>query len=406
MERAVEVHALTKCFQVYARTRDVLLEFLTRQKRHTEFRALDDVTFDIPRGEVVGVIGRNGAGKSTLLKLIAGTLEPTSGTCRVNGRLSAILELGTGFHADYTGRENAYLGAICLGATRKEARARLDSIIDFAELGEFADRPFRTYSSGMQARLTFATAVATIPEVLIVDEALSVGDARFQVRCFDRIRQMRDEGCTILFVSHSMEQVSSLCDRVLLLEKGQLFEYGSVPTVTRQYQRLLDATTDAAGAVAKISDEAARADGTGDWKVEPAQIFDVSGHVVDTLVPRTRYEIRFRATGSKTVEGIRLQFHVRNRNGVVVYGRDPRTLLPPGFVAHAGETLEFRIRFTCHFGGPYFLASYGLGYADGRYIDFRHDALELRVETSPDLQHASIVDLDSEVVCERIERGG
>jgi hypothetical protein len=257
----------------------------------------------------------------------------------------------------------------------------------------------------MQARLTFATAVAAVPDVLIVDEALSVGDARFQLRCFDRIRQMREQGCTILFVSHSMEQVASLCDRVMLLERGRLLACGPVAEVTRQYQRLLDASPDARGAAAPVPDESGRSDGTGEWRVEPAKVFDASGRAVDVLVPRERYEIRFRATGSRDIEGLRLQFHVRNRNGVVVYGRDPATTLPPGFVARAGETLEFRIRFSCHFGGPYFLASYGLGYADGRYVDFRHDALELRVKASPDLQHASIVDLDADVVCERVERG-
>lgn len=401
MEPAVVVRNLTKTFEVYARTRDVVLEFVTRRKMHAEFTAVDDVSFEIPRGEVVGVIGRNGAGKSTLLKLIAGTLEPTRGSCAVHGRLSAILELGTGFHADYTGRENAYLGAICLGATRREARERLDSIIEFAEIGEFADRPFRTYSSGMQARLTFATAVASTPEVLIVDEALSVGDARFQVRCFDRIRAMRDRGCTILFVSHSMEQVSSLCERVLLLERGRLVANGPVAAVTRQYQRLLKVAHGSEASSGAAAAEPGRSDGTGEWRVGDARIVDASGRSVDILVPHRRYEFRFRASGTCDVEGLRLQFHVRNRNGIVAYGRDPSTLLPAGFVARAGEALEFRIRFSCHFGGPVFFASYGLGRADGSYIDFRHDAVELRVAANPDLQHASIVDLDTEIIVER-----
>lgn len=410
MEPAVLAQGLTKRFALYARTRDIVREFLTGHRMHEEFTALEDVSFEIPRGEVVGVIGRNGAGKSTLLKLIAGTLEPTAGTCRVRGRLSAILELGTGFHADYTGRENAYLGAICLGATRKEARDRLDSIIEFAEIGDFADRPFRTYSSGMQARLTFATAVATIPDVLIVDEALSVGDARFQLRCFDRIRQMREQGCTILFVSHSMEQVTSLCDRVMLLERGRLVAAGSVAEVTRQYRKLLDAPRAAPAAGAPVAARAGggqgdgleAATGSGEWRVGPAQVVDEAGRPVELLAPHGRYEIRFRATGTRDVEGMRLSFHVRNRNGVVVYGRDSASTLPSEFRARAGETLEFRIRFSSHFGGSCYFATYGLMHADGSEIDLQRDALELRVAARPELQHASIVDLDTEILVDRL----
>jgi lipopolysaccharide transport system ATP-binding protein len=236
---AIRAVSLGKVYRVWRHPSDMLKEAVTGRRRHSEFEALRDISFEVPKGSVVGVLGRNGAGKSTLLRIIAGTLDATSGSVAVAGRISAILELGTGFHPDYSGRENVFLGGLCLGLTRAEVASRLDEIVSFAELEEFIDQPFRTYSSGMQARLTFAVATAVDPDVLIVDEALSVGDARFQLKSFDRLRQFRRQGKSILLVSHSIDQVVSICDHAILLERGSVFAKGEPGVVGNVYHELL-----------------------------------------------------------------------------------------------------------------------------------------------------------------------
>lgn len=236
---AVNVQDLTKVFRIWRRPSDMLVEAVTGRRRHEEFTALQNVTFDVPRGAVVGVLGRNGAGKSTLLRIIAGTLDATAGRVEVDGRISAILELGTGFHPEYTGRENVYLGGRCLGLSRAEIDERFDEIVAFSELEEFIDQPFRTFSSGMQARLTFAVATSVDPDLLIVDEALSVGDARFALKSFDRIRAFARRNKSILFVSHDINQISTFCDHALILERGRVFEKGEASRVGNVYHELL-----------------------------------------------------------------------------------------------------------------------------------------------------------------------
>ncbi len=232
---ALEVCGISKSYHIYSNPRDILSELVTGRPRHREHWAVKDVSFKVRRGEILGLIGPNGAGKSTLLKMIAGTLTPSSGNIVLHGKLSAILELGTGFHPEYTGRENVITGAMCLGMSRAEAEERLPWIIDFSELADVMDQPFRTYSSGMQARLTFATAISIDPEILIIDEALAAGDSYFVVKSFKRIREICRSGATVLFVSHGTTQVAQLCHRAVWLDKGAVVQDGDAREVSTAY---------------------------------------------------------------------------------------------------------------------------------------------------------------------------
>ena len=212
-----------------------------RNRQHDDFWALQDVTFSVPRGVTIGLIGRNGSGKSTLLKVISRILYPESGSLRVNGRVSTLLELGAGFHPDFTGRENIYLNASILGLGRREIDQRLDDIIAFADLGDFIDNPVRNYSSGMYMRLGFSVAVHVDPDILLVDEVLAVGDVAFQEKCMHRIDSMKRRGTTIIMVSHSAKQIKDLCSQAIWLEKGQIRAAGDASGVASQYEQFMHA---------------------------------------------------------------------------------------------------------------------------------------------------------------------
>ncbi len=236
---AVEVTDVHKWYRVYASPTDRIKRVLGRPSRHLEFQALDDVSFTVPKGMAMGVIGENGAGKSTLLKLIAGTTIPTAGTVEVRGVVAAILELGAAFHSDFSGRDNAVLYGALMGLERQEMEDRLPAIFDFAELGEFVNHPIKSYSTGMVMRLAFAVATHVNADVLVVDEALAVGDGYFQKKCVDRIRYIHDQGTTILFCSHSMYYVTMFCDRALWLDGGRVARIGAAKDVVEAYEEHL-----------------------------------------------------------------------------------------------------------------------------------------------------------------------
>jgi len=239
MNLAVRSQELTKQYDIYPRPADRLLEMITRRPRHTVFPALQDVTFEVDKGEAIGIIGQNGAGKSTLLKLLCGVTRPTSGKIESFGTIASILELGTGFHPEFSGRDNASLNAAILGLSPAEVKRKLPSILEFSELGTFLDRPVKTYSSGMYMRLAFSVAVNVDPDILVIDEALAVGDGHFQKKCVDRIREFQAQGRTIVFCSHALYHVTAICRRTLWLDHGSVMRYGPTLDVVNDYESFL-----------------------------------------------------------------------------------------------------------------------------------------------------------------------
>lgn len=254
MSEAIRLENVTKVFvphrELGAGLKEIVLHPLRvwRQARALRFVAVRDVSFSVRHGETFGVVGRNGAGKSTVLGMISGVLVPSSGTIRVAGRISPLLELGVGFVQELTGRENALLNGVLLGLRRADIESRLEAVLDFAGLRDFADQPLKTYSSGMQSRLGFSVAVHADPEILLVDEVLAVGDLEFQERCLERISELHSRGATILFVSHDMETVNKVCDRAVWLEHGRVEAEGSARDVTRSYVQAVGAAPDTAAA--------------------------------------------------------------------------------------------------------------------------------------------------------------
>jgi lipopolysaccharide transport system ATP-binding protein len=238
---AIRTSGLAKCYTLFDRPSDRLRQMLWRGRRKyfREFWALRNVDLEVGRGEVLGIVGRNGAGKSTFLQLLCGTLTPTAGNVEVNGRIAALLELGAGFNPEFTGRENIYLSASILGLTPAEINTRFDSIVDFSGIREFIEQPVKTYSSGMYMRLAFAIATSIDPDILIIDEALSVGDGAFARKSFDRIMSLKENGATILFCSHSMYHIEAMCGRAMWLEHGSLRMIGHAPEVTAEYNASL-----------------------------------------------------------------------------------------------------------------------------------------------------------------------
>lgn len=396
---AIEVREVSKRYEMYATPRDRLKQFflprlrrglnLPQRNYFDEFWALRDISFDVGRGESIGILGRNGSGKSTLLQIITGTLAPTRGSVVTRGRIAALLELGSGFNPDFSGRENVYLNGALLGLSRDEIDARFDAIAAFADIGEHLDQPVKTYSSGMLVRLAFAVQVQVSPDILIVDEALAVGDALFQKRCFQRIEKLVSDGTSLLFVSHDQESIRTLTNRCLLLNHGHSVAWGNSSSVVLEYRRLLHAdeatyfaaVTQAAQVRAAMpadvaqsevagaptsSDESPRSGrlsfGDGGVHVVAVTTHDGEGNPCSVFYPAQRLIIRVVCESAISIDRLCVGVRLRNKEGVKIYswgtlnqdmGRrfaaSPEPLFWTQPVA-AGERFEVEMDCDCDLG--------------------------------------------------------
>ena len=344
---AISAQNLGKDFRLYDSPRHFLIEFLTGRPRHKIFSALSDITFDVKKGEVVGIIGRNGSGKTTLLRILAGTLDKTAGEAVVNGRISAIMALGTGFNMELTGRENIYLGGLCLGMMPDEIRRKTDAIIEFSGLSEFIDRPCSSYSSGMQARLAFSVAASVDPDILIVDEALSTGDAAFAAKSYGRMREIADGGATVLFVTHNMQDIYNLCDRVVMLEKGRITGIGEPREIGRVYEDKIHAEMAAANRQAAPVSSASGKGGHADAEIISAEIFTPDGKSAGQMETGAEYLVRIKTRFSEDIPSVSIGFNIQNPTGITLYGVSS-SHLGRDIAGEKGKTIAITFRMRCN----------------------------------------------------------
>ncbi|MBK8507421.1 MAG: ABC transporter ATP-binding protein [Candidatus Competibacteraceae bacterium] len=361
----LNVRNVGKAYKRYPGKWARLAEWITGQERHEKHWVLRDISFEVAPGEAVGIIGINGAGKSTLLKIITGTTQPTTGSVEVGGSLAALLELGMGFHPDFTGRQNVYMGGQINGLFTEQISELMPEIESFAEIGDYIDQPLRTYSSGMQVRLAFSMATAIRPDTLIVDEALSVGDAYFQHKSFNRIREFREQGTTLLIVSHDKSAIQSLCDRAILLERGFVIKDGYPEEVMDFYNAIIAEKKNATVEVKRLEDGRAQTiSGTGEARVESVALLNKDNEAVEFINVgqwvRLKVDIRIDANLPELSFG----YMIKDRLGQPVFGTNTHHLGVQINQLKQGEKLTLVFSFPANIGLGSYSVSTALHAAD------------------------------------------
>ena len=412
-KKVIQIQHLTKMYKLYDKPSDRLKESLglSRKKRYKEHYALRDINFNIHEGECIGIIGTNGSGKSTILKLITGVLNPTEGEILVDGRISALLELGAGFNMEYTGLENVYLNGTMIGFTKEEIDARLDDILSFADIGDFIHQPVKMYSSGMFVRLAFAVAINIDPEILIVDEALSVGDVFFQAKCYHKFEEFKEQGKTILFVSHDLGSISKYCDRVVLLNKGQLLAEGNPKEMVDMYKQLLvhQDPVKAGGSetVKEMENQGFQTNpDTLEYGEKQAEILnfvvvDENDRPTNTIDKGSIFKIKMKVHFHEAIQQPILAYTFKNVQGTEITGTN--TMYENTVIKNTDQGKECTVIFEQRMdlqGGEYLLSFGCTGYKDGDFTVFHrlYDACNITVISQKNT--VGFYDMNSKVTVE------
>lgn len=404
---AVSIKGLKKVYKLYKKPSDRMLDALGLAKnKYTEHNALNGVDFEIKRGETIGIIGTNGSGKSTILKIITGVLNPSAGEVKVNGRISALLELGAGFNLEYNGIENVYLNGTMMGFSQKEIDKRLPDILEFADIGEYVYQPVKTYSSGMFVRLAFAVAINIDPEILIVDEALSVGDVFFQSKCYHKFDEFKKAGKTIIFVSHDLSSISKYCDRVMVLNKGDKVAEGSPKEMIDVYKQILvgQYAEDRKDAFEETGEHHELLEyGSGEARIEDYYITDSNNLKTTAILKGSDFTIHMRVRFEQDVEKPIFAYKFVNPKGIEITGTN--TMFEKAFLENvkAGTTLDITFSQNMNLQGGEYLVSFGCtGYKGDTFVVYHRMYYALSVAVISDKDTVGYYDMNSRITVEKI----